>query len=726
MISKKRKPTYGFAANAAAVRALMSSKVSGKKLGEYVEFIFNTLKISGPDSYEQMLELMQKNEASAEYLVEKISEQEDSEDIFQFVNAFIDTRADIKKDVQNTGSLDSEFIGLFGPDPLHLIDCEVKTQFTEDNQQIQYIEIPDKAFDVLKEDFEIAEHLGVLSEIADSEDYASNLMLICESKETGLLAYKYISGLIGCGDAYEEDETGFEGKLPIIQAVEIDRYYINRGSNIVPIFSGPMGFQVVQNTNPPEPWWKKYNDIPIIVMMEKNDFLSEQFADKLKQFGETHSNINILYEKGREHEPEAQLGSMELGLGGDVDKIADDISFKLEYHAYMLEDPALDSEYNKSVMRVLAKRLGYSIDEAVDPGDLLNRLKKFRGDSWEGNSTITQMIKKAISLKKKDFGVLKQEDFAFLGKSRMPVKNMQGKKQQEVQESAMDRMNRCIFGLEGVKKTISEAVAVIKLNKEREKAGLKVSGINNVFAFSGPPGVGKTEMAQYFTDIMFENNLLFGKNFVNINAAQLKAKYVGHTAHLISSIFSSNDAIFLDEIYSLTAENRGEMDTFSQEALAQLCVDLEKHGREKLIILAGYGGDVSEKNNKMRQFLNANPGIASRVTFTIDFPTYSGLEMLEILQKMADNTEYELELGWKPIALEYFKERRKSESYGNAREARRLLQHATTVQALRLSNSKPDIGALKLITCEDLSSAAARILDAEKKLEGPQKAKIGF
>lgn len=726
MMKNRRKRTCGYAANAAAARALMSSEVNGKRYREYVEFIFNTLKISGSDSYERLLDLMHKNEVYIEYLAEKIADREDSEELFRFVNAFINTRTAKKSDEQDMEELVEDFVEIFGPAQLHLIDCEVKTQLLEDNQQIRYIEVPEKTFDVLKEDFKIAEHLGVLSEIVDSEDYASKLMIVCESKENGKLACKYISGLTGCGGAYEEDEISFEDKLPIIQAAEIDRYFMNNGSNNTPIFSGPIGFRTVQDTTPTEPWWKRYDDIPIIVIIEKNHFLSAQFTEKLKLLGETHSNIYIIYEKSNGHKSGVSQDAMGFGFGENLDRLVDDISFKLEYQTYMLKDPAQDSPYCKSVLKVSAARLGYTIDEAVDLGDVLNRLKKYRADCWEGNSTIIQMVKKAISLKKRDFGVLKQEDFVFLGKSQIAVKNVQEEKQREVNENAVDRMNRCIYGLDEVKKTISEAVAVIKLIAAREKAGLKASGVNKVFAFSGPPGVGKTEMAQRFTDIMFENNLLPGKNFISINAAQLKAKYIGHTAHLISSIFCANDAIFLDEIYSLTAENHGEMDTFSQEAMAQLCVELEKHGKEKLIILAGYGGDVSEKNNKMKQFLNANPGIASRVTFSIDFPTYTDLEMLEILLKMADNADHELESGWRPVALEFFKERSKAESYGNAREARRLLQHAIAAQALRLSNVEPDIKALKLITCDDLRSAATRILDAEKKLEGTHKAKIGF
>lgn len=46
------------------------------------------------------------------------------------------------------------------------------------------------------------------------------------------------------------------------------------------------------------------------------------------------------------------------------------------------------------------------------------------------------------------------------------------------------------------------------------------------------------------------------------------------------------------------------------------------------MIFAGYGGtDVDEKNNKMKEFIDANPGIKSRINSTFYFPSYTAPEM---------------------------------------------------------------------------------------------------
>lgn len=46
---------------------------------------------------------------------------------------------------------------------------------------------------------------------------------------------------------------------------------------------------------------------------------------------------------------------------------------------------------------------------------------------------------------------------------------------------------------------------------------------------------------------------------------------------------------------SMPSDNNGEIDSFSQEAIAQLIVELEKHGMDRLVMFAGYGGENDER-----------------------------------------------------------------------------------------------------------------------------------
>ncbi len=68
----------------------------------------------------------------------------------------------------------------------------------------------------------------------------------------------------------------------------------------------------------------------------------------------------------------------------------------------------------------------------------------------------------------------------------------------------------------------------------------------------------------------------------------------------VRNLFKENDIILIDEAYSIAASHNGEMDTFSQEALAQLAIELEEHADDKVVIFAGYGGKyVTKQDNKM-------------------------------------------------------------------------------------------------------------------------------
>lgn len=581
----------------------------------------------------------------------------------------------------------------------------------------------------MEKDFNIAEHLKVLSEIHDSNEADGRLMLVSESMGTGLVAMKYLSSLASQLVDSEEDEEGeisFLNKLPVVNASQIDSC-MQQGISNSTLFSGSFGFQTVQNMNAPEPWWTRHEEIPLIVLVQKGSFLSEEFPEKLKTFRQIYPDIFIVFEKEKVNDVQDTNNSGTNLFNTDLNAIAEDISFKLAYNTYEIKDPEITSEYMKRVFIDAAFSYGYKIGASVNIEEVLKQLKKARGKGWEGNSSVVQLIRKAISMKKRNLGVLNNEDFDFLGRSLIAVKNKEvQKKQEEKQESALEFMNRCIFGLDHVKQDMLNAVNMLKLNKEREKAGLKPGKINNVFAFYGPPGVGKTAMAEHFSEIMFENNLLPGRRFININGAQLKGAYVGHTAPKVQAIFNNNDIIFIDECYSLTASDFS-MDTFSQEALAELCIQLEKWGHQKLIVFAGYGGDVDEKDNMMKKFLEANPGLASRVGFHVNFPKYSAdYEMPHIFNKIANNSDYILEEGWKDIVINFFREREKSESYGNGREARKLFQNTIIAQSARLSGKSHDAEALKHITLEDINSAAAKILGSESRLNCKEKISIGF
>lgn len=734
--------SYGAEANAAAMRAALQCRVAPEKMHAWKQFLFDQFAIrSSKNSYRRLIKLLQEEAGAIETLAEAVADHPDYEEMGNFVAAFINSGWKKPQEQMYFDELLDELITLHNSQslrketemPLKIIDCELKSLvFTEEPrmQVIKYIDVPEQNFDELIPDLAYARHLQFLLEIAD--ELPRKLLLVAK-QEVGLLACRYLSSVLNEDEEddyyYEDDEL--IGKLPIIKGQDLNNWYGNRPLTLVDL-SGPMGLEYAgeHEQNSFRPWYTIYEEVPLIIIIDSILFLGSDFLDKIKLLEQTHRSVWIIYVEGDSSENFPLPFRDSLGDRSNP-KLIEDIYWTLNYPTYKIEEPDIESEYYQMVLKTAAARHGYEIAPEVNLVELLKALKKRRGNRFSGNQTIIEMANKAVTFKKKDgAAVLYPEDFSFVSKSLTELWQNKSQEHTSPTINAVERMNKKISGLEQVKKQIMETVNILKLREHREKAGLKTEGLapHNTCLFIGPPGVGKTELAQCFADILFEENLLPGRKFLNINAAELKAQYVGHTAPKVAELFEENDAIFLDEAYSLAASHNGEMDIFSQEAMAQLCVELEKHARDKLVILAGYGGDIKAENNKMREFLRANPGISSRITFHFNFPSYSpDQEMLEIFGLMAENIGWVLEAGWRDIVVDFFTARSNEENYGNAREGRRLLEQAIVIRAASLDFPKElSDDELKTLSCNDLKAAAARILEAENNLKGQDNDPIGF
>lgn len=302
---------------------------------------------------------------------------------------------------------------------------------------------------------------------------------------------------------------------------------------------------------------------------------------------------------------------------------------------------------------------------------------------------------------------IENKDFAFMDRfCRSYRANISGEKKKL--RTAKERMMQDLVGMEEVKRQVLRVVNVMKYNQIREKMGISGSCYHNVHVMLGAPGTAKTTMARLMGQIMVEEHLLPDNRFTCVNGAELKGKYVGHSAPKTKALFENNDIIFIDEAYSLVGD-RGEDDSFSKEALAQLMIELENHSCDKLIIFAGYGGrQVNEKNNKMKDFLDANPGIKSRITSTIYFDSYSPDEMVQIFFKIAENSHYHLDENIRKMLHDYFQNRIPDNNFGNGREARSLFETTILYTADRiLAQSKKTYtkAEMQTLTYEDVKKA---------------------
>ena len=134
--------------------------------------------------------------------------------------------------------------------------------------------------------------------------------------------------------------------------------------------------------------------------------------------------------------------------------------------------------------------------------------------------------------------------------------------------------------------------------------------------------------------------------------------------------------LFIDEAYSLY---RGEDDSFGLEAIDTLVKGMEDHRDDLIVILAGYSKEMAE-------FLTANSGLKSRFPNIIEFPDYTGEELLAIAKLQAGGKGYTLDERCDANLLAYFNavQLTRARDAGNGRLARNKVEEAILNQSRRL------------------------------------------
>ena len=257
------------------------------------------------------------------------------------------------------------------------------------------------------------------------------------------------------------------------------------------------------------------------------------------------------------------------------------------------------------------------------------------------------------------------------------------------------------IGLQPVKDEIRTLVSQITLKQRRGRGG-QVAAPHMLFL--GPPGTGKTTVARLIGRIFKSLGLLVRGHMHEVGRVDLVAGYIGQTAiKTTGQIEEALDGVlFIDEAYSLSAASAsGSGNDFGKEAIDALVQQMENLRGRIAVIAAGYPAPMEE-------FLTTNPGLASRFTVRVDFPDYSGLELVEILRAMAAKEEYQISPAAEMKALAWFEAERRLRpgSFGNGRAARGLLERMEARLGARMT-AVPDAddAALSTFREEDVPDA---------------------
>jgi probable Rubsico expression protein CbbX len=151
--------------------------------------------------------------------------------------------------------------------------------------------------------------------------------------------------------------------------------------------------------------------------------------------------------------------------------------------------------------------------------------------------------------------------------------------------------------------------------------------------------------------------------------------------------------LFIDEAYYLYRPDN-ERD-YGQEAIEILLQVMESQREDLVVILAGYG-------DRMDKFFASNPGFRSRIAHHIDFPDYSGGELLAIAELMLHDMNYKFSADAREAFIRYIAARKTQPLFSNARSIRNALDRIRLRQANRLV---ADLD--RVMTADDIMSLEA-------------------
>ena len=248
-----------------------------------------------------------------------------------------------------------------------------------------------------------------------------------------------------------------------------------------------------------------------------------------------------------------------------------------------------------------------------------------------------------------------------------------------------------LIGLDSVKRMVKKIRAYAKRNAQNQELNLHM-------CFYGNPGTGKTEVARIISRLLYDAVILPEAKLVETDAHGLIGKYVGETAPKTEAKISDamGGVLFIDEAYTLyNSQNNGAANVgYGDEAISVLLKQMEDCRGKFCVVFAGY-------REQMQRMISSNPGLESRIQFTLDFPDYTREELIQIALRFADKKGYIFEIDAVTLfsnVIEYYRDK---PNFANARTVRNVLDQVIMNQNLRTEDEEDCDNIIILQDVED-------------------------
>ncbi len=252
----------------------------------------------------------------------------------------------------------------------------------------------------------------------------------------------------------------------------------------------------------------------------------------------------------------------------------------------------------------------------------------------------------------------------------------------------LEELNK-IVGMDNVKDKIFRSICYFFHN-----VGSK-NEMNHIMIM-GPPGVGKTTIAQIMAKIYLQLEFLENDTFITATRSDLIAKYLGQTADKTQKVIDSalGGVLFIDEVYSLGHSE--QRDSFAKECIDTINLNMSRIDRPWLLIVGGYKEEIEQN------FLACNKGLERRFTIKLEIDSYNETELYNILMSFIQEEKWTIEEN--AITIKDIKDHIKNFKYfgGDMRKLLQLAKENYCVRSMKINhNLDLTLNNIKTLSRED-------------------------
>ena len=333
---------------------------------------------------------------------------------------------------------------------------------------------------------------------------------------------------------------------------------------------------------------------------------------------------------------------------------------------YTIEFADYSEDELYEILKLKVNKIGFEIDKKIIP-NIMEILKfgKHKRDFGNGrfvDNLLTSMLKKhSMNYKKENIFIIGEQDIP-------SIDELMGETSGERNPEKIEELFDDIFGMDKIKEQVIQLGKYIKFQEELSKITAKrLPDMRLHMLFTGDAGTGKTTMARKITQMLYNLGIIRINKLVEVDRKDLVAEWIGQTAPKTQRVIEGalGGVLFIDEAYSLSPKD--SLRDFGKEAIATIIKAMEDNRDDLVVIFAGY---IKE----MKDFVNSNSGIASRIGYTFEFENYKDEELYKIFEVKCKKYDLIINPDVKEKIMEVFKYFSSVENFGNGRFVDKMLQ----------------------------------------------------